>query len=87
LTIPRSTIDLIVAVGNVSKVLAVTAVVMGVYVMKEVLFVTASTTASSPVEGNLTCVPTVRDPVKVVPTPVTMALSAVVVTVPCCAFA
>jgi hypothetical protein len=86
-TTPRSTIDLIVAVGNVSKVLAVTAVVMGVYVMKEVLFVTASTTASSPVEGNLTCVPTVRDPVKVVPTPVTTALATVVVTVPCCAFA
>jgi len=78
---------LIVAVGYVAKVLAVTAVVMGVYVMKEVLFVTASMTASSPVEGNLTCVPTVRDPVKVVPTPVTTALATVVVTVPSCAFA
>jgi hypothetical protein len=78
---------LIVAVGYVAKVLAVTAVVMGVYAMKDVLFVTATTTASSPVEGNFRCVPAVRDPVKFVPTPVTTSESAVVVTVPSCTFA
>ena len=64
-----------------------TAVVIGVYDMKEVLFVTASTTTSSPVKGNFTCVPTVRDAVKVVPTPVTTVHAAVVVTLPSCTFA
>jgi hypothetical protein len=45
-----------------------------------------ATTASSLVEGNRRCVPTVRDWVKVVPTPVIVVHAdvVVVVTVPIC---
>jgi hypothetical protein len=87
LTIPRSTIDLIVAVGYVAKVLAVTAVVIGVYDVKEVLFAMETTTTSSFVAGNFRCVPTVRDVVNDVPTPVTTVQAAVDVTLPSCTFA
>ena len=56
-----TTIVLTVAVGYVAKVLAAMAVTMGVWTVNEVSFRTESTTTSSDVEGNRTCVPGVSD--------------------------